>query len=184
MKRSMLLASLAIACACTQNSPQKPVASVAQDRQGRTAMAECPPGPCVVTVTVDAATCAVTASPSFIMVHKPSDMRFTLQTPGWQFASGRPIDFKNPPGPGRVLPGELFKTGPTQSGGPPTVVIHNRYDIDDPNKDKNDIGSFPYGITVVKDDGSKTCAASPVLVVPDGSNLAAGQTFSPVVANN
>ena len=182
MKRSTLLALLVLVCACTQNSPPKPVASVMQGGGDKTVTHECPPGPCVVDVTVDAATCAVSASPPAIMVHRPSDMQFRLRTPGWQFASSTPIHF-NPPEPGRVVPPDLFTPNVAQSGHA-VIVIRNRYDIADPNKDPNDIGRFPYAITVAKDDGSKTCVAPPVLVAPGGGPFLTTQTFAPVVANN
>jgi hypothetical protein len=126
----------------------------------RGAQLDCPPGPCVVDVTVDEATCAMSVSADPIMVHKPGAMIFRLQTTGWRFAPDKGIQFKDPPAPGRVLPVNLFTPILSQSSHM-LAAIHNRYDIGRPLP--TDIGRFPYTVTVMKEDGTKTCKLDPVV---------------------
>ena len=108
----------------------------------------------------------MTVFPDELMVHTPGDMEFKLRTPGWHFGPGKDIQFKEPSAGGRVLPNGLFNRK-AQNNPPPaapdTVVIENNYDIRRQPPDAHR-GRFPYSITVVKDDGSKTCTVDPVVV--------------------
>ena len=150
MKRTTLLSSLAA-------SLLGGVASLVH-----ASMLECPPGPCTVDITVDAATCTISVFPDHLMVHKPSAMHFRLRTPGWRFGPEKDIHFKDAPAGGRLLPADLFTRVMSQSNLRVTV-IHNRYDIEK-NPLAEERGEFPYSITVVKDDGSKSCTVDPVVV--------------------
>ena len=144
MKRNTLLSLLAMVPALHANGAQL----------------DCPPGPCVIDVAVlDEARCTMSVSSDPIMFHKPGAMLFRLQTAGWRFAPGREIRFKEPPA-GRVVPAGLFTPIVSQSSHT-FIAIHNRYDIARPLPE--DVGNFPYTITVVKEDGSKTCQLDPVV---------------------
>jgi hypothetical protein len=137
-------------------------------------MLECPPPPpaspvpCAVDITVHVAAdgaCTVTAFPTRLMVHRPNDMHFRLRTPGWRFGPEKDIHFKDPAAAGgRLLPANLFSRRMQQSD-LRVIVIHNRYDKEQsPPPPPEERGEFPYSITVVKDDGSKTCTLDPVVV--------------------
>jgi hypothetical protein len=126
---------------------------------------QCPPGPCVVDITVHVTAddkCIVSVFPTNLMVHKPSPMHFRLRTPGWRFGPEKDVHFKEASEGGRPLPAGLFTRTVHQSNLRETV-IHNWYDKDhSPPQDQ--IGDFPYSVTVVKNDGSRTCLVDPVVV--------------------
>ena len=125
---------------------------------------QCPPGQCVVDITVHITPddkCIVTVFPTQLMVHKPSPMHFRLRTPGWRFGAEKDVHFKDASEGGRPLPAGLFTRTAHQSNLRETV-IHNWYDKDhSPPQDQ--IGEFPYSITVVNQQG-RTCIVDPVVV--------------------
>jgi len=126
---------------------------------------QCPPGPCVVDITVHITPddkCVVTVFPTRLMVHKPSPMRFRLRTPGWHFGPENDVRFKDPSDGGRPVPAGLF-TRTVHESKRDEAVIHNWYDKDH-SPPANQIGDFPYSVTVVKNAGGRTCFVDPVVV--------------------
>ncbi|HET7400499.1 MAG TPA: hypothetical protein VFJ62_01925 [Usitatibacter sp.] len=125
---------------------------------------QCPPGDCLVDITVHITPddkCIVTVFPTRLMVHKPSPMHFRVRTPGWRFATEKDVHFKEASEGGRAMPANLFTRRALESDRG-RIVIHNAYDKDG-SPPQEQIGEFPYSVTVVNQHG-RSCFVDPVVV--------------------